>query len=110
MAAGLPKGFRHEMLSFQLSERRAGLPDDEEETHLILLLVASHHGHARPFAPFIPDPEPPAIFGQHGGIVVTLDAADRKQLGEPHSLESGISDRFWRLTRRYGWWGLAYLE
>jgi CRISPR-associated endonuclease/helicase Cas3 len=30
-----------------------------------------------------------------------------------HKLEglaSGISERYWNLTRRYGWYGLAYLE
>jgi len=109
-AAGLPKGFRHEMLSFQLVERHAGLLASEQAADLILHLVASHHGHARPFAPVVVDPEPPTIVGCHDGEVIALDAADRKRLVEPHNLGSGISDRFWRLTRRYGWWGLAYLE
>jgi CRISPR-associated endonuclease/helicase Cas3 len=108
-AASLPKGFRHEFLSFQLVERHARLSAGEHAADLVLHLVASHHGHARPFAPLVPDPDPPAVSGRHDGIVIAMDAADRKRF-EPHGISSGISDRFWRLNRRYGWWGLAYLE
>jgi hypothetical protein len=109
-AAGLPKGFRHEMLSLQLVERRTDLAAGAQATILVLHLIASHHGHARPFAPLILDPEPPTVSGCHSGEVIALDATDRKQLVEPYRLGSGVPDRFWRLTRRYGWWGLAYLE
>jgi CRISPR-associated endonuclease/helicase Cas3 len=109
-AAGLPEGFRHEMLSLQLAERNAELLATEQVIDLVLHLVASHHGHARPFAPVVPDSEAPAISGRHDNALMTLSAAERARLVAPHRLGSGIPDRFWRLTRRYGWWGLAYLE
>ena len=109
-AAGLPKGFRHEMLSLQLAERHAAPPIPEQTADLFLHLVASHHGHARPFAPVVPDPEPPAISGRHDDIGITMSAEERAESVPPHRLGSGVADRFWRLTRQYGWWGLAYLE
>lgn len=106
--ARLPEGFRHEMLSLQLVARAPELGDGAEE-ELLLHLIASHHGHARPFAPVIGDADP-------GDVDLTdLDtpvpsADDRRALVPPHRLDSGIPGRFWRLTRRYGWWGLAYVE
>ena len=109
-AAGLPKGFRHEMLSLQLAERYAVPLIPEQDTDIFLHLVASHHGHARPFAPVVPDPEPPAISGRHDDVGITMSAAERAESVAPHRLGSGVADRFWRLTRQYGWWGLAYLE
>ncbi|HHH27150.1 MAG TPA: type I-U CRISPR-associated helicase/endonuclease Cas3, partial [Polyangiaceae bacterium] len=109
-ASRLPEDFRHEMLSLQLAERYARLPEERERADLLLHLVASHHGHARPFAPISIDPDPPEIRGCHGGQAVELSADDRRRLRPAHGISSGIADRFWRLNRRYGWWGLAYLE
>jgi hypothetical protein len=44
------------------------------------------------------------------GIHITFAAVERQALPPAHRVDSGVSGRFWRLTRRYGWWGLAYLE
>ncbi len=108
-ASGLPGTFRHEMLSVQIAERHAPLPDDRDLADLFLHLVASHHGHARPFAPISTDPHPPAVEGRLGETHLVLSAEERARW-TPHRVDSGLADRFWRLTRRYGWWGLAYLE
>lgn len=113
--ARLPKGFRHEFLSMQLAESFELLPRDEESRELALHLVASHHGYARPFAPPVPDKL--VAEGRAGdlclksiGIDSSLSAAERRDLAPADRVDSGVADRFWRLTRRYGWWGLAYLE
>lgn len=109
-ACGLPSDFRHEMLSLHIAELFARTPGDEEAADLLLHLIASHHGHARPFAPVSPDQDPPAIVAQWGSTPIALSAAARAALAPAHRLDSGIADRFWRLVRRHGWWGLAYLE
>lgn len=103
--AGLPKGFRHEMLSVQLAEKAGKLPDDPAQQEFILHLIAAHHGYARPFAPVVGDDDPPDVSVDD----VCLRAADRTAT-PAHRVDSGIADRFWALTKRYGWWGLAYLE
>ena len=113
--ARLPRGFRHEFLSVQLADHFGLAPADEESRELALHLIASHHGYARPFAPVVPDELVAA--GQAGdlrlsgiGMKATLSSAERQALLPAYRLDSGVPDRFWRLTRRYGWWGLAYLE
>lgn len=109
-ACGLPNGFRHEMLSVMLAERAATLPEDPNERALVLHLIASHHGHGRPFAPVVLDPDPPPISANLNGVAVNVSEVDRRGAVPAHQIDSGISDRFWRLTRRFGWWGLAFLE
>lgn len=106
LRAGLPTGFRHEMLSVQLAESSEHLLDDTTARDLVLHLIAAHHGHARPFAPVVPDDELLGV--EVAGITLTHE--QRKSLTPPHRLDSGIAERFWALTRRFGWWGLAYLE
>ncbi len=105
LRSGLPDGFRHEMFSLQLAERSGRLPTDPAKRDLVLHLIAAHHGHARPFAPVVLDDNPPCI--EVGGINLTNE--DRLAC-PPHRLDSGVAERFWSLTRRFGWWGLAYLE
>ena len=108
-AAGLPQNFRHEMLSVQLAEKYLPAALLESDRTLLLHLIASHHGHARPFAPVCEDITPPPIHATHAETAVALSTVDRAT--QPaHRLDSGIADRFWQLTRRYGWWGLAYRE
>ncbi len=104
-ACGYPVGFRHELVSARLMESASGLLDSAADRDLALHLVTSHHGRGRPFAPVVEDPDP---------VVVELDifgypmsAGSRTGL---ERLDSGVPERFWRLVRRYGWWGLAWLE
>jgi len=105
----LPDGFRHEFLSLALAARCDDLPSDNERRDLVLHLIAAHHGHARPFAPVCIDEAPPDVEFAFNGSSLRITAAERIQT-PAHRLDSGVAERFWRLTRRYGWWGLAYLE
>ena len=109
-AAGLPNDFRHEMLSTQLTERFCNKLFSPEESELLLHLIASHHGHARPFAPVCEDDAPPTVNAQLADRTFDLSAEQRRSLIPPYRLDSGVTDRFWALIHRYGWWGLAYHE
>ena len=110
--AGLPAGFRHEMLSVLMAENAVGesaLPKDENLRALTLHLIATHHGYGRPFAPVVEDDSPPdvSLSIQERKVLVTSG----ERVAHPaHALDSGVAERFWQLTRHFGWWGLALIE
>jgi CRISPR-associated endonuclease/helicase Cas3 len=102
--SGYPDGYRHELLSLALAESGSAL-QRAHDPELVRHLVSSHHGWCRPFAPLV-DPGPPLeVEVSHAGETLRADA--RHELA---ALDGGVSDRFWQLTERYGWWGLAWLE
>lgn len=105
-----PPGFRHEMLSLRVAESTDNYLAPEQED-LALHLITSHHGHGRAFAPVVVDPAP-AQGGIAEAVMGYLGAAEPPAISPvpAHRLGSGVAERFWRLTRRHGWWGLAYLE
>jgi CRISPR-associated endonuclease/helicase Cas3 len=107
--AKLPTGFRHEMLSTQMIQScQSQFPAGSINLDLLLHVVDAHHGHARPFAPVVIDEGSDDLLNvEFDGYM--LSAIERRQL-PPHRLDSGVADRFWKLTRRHGWWGLAFLE
>ena len=110
-AAGLPDDFRHEMLSTQLAERFCNPEFSLEDRELLLHLIASHHGHARPFAPVCEDNAPPAVKAnpcrrarrsfQRGTPNHSSAAPPRLRHDRPFLGSSPAA---------YGWWGLAYHE
>ena len=105
-AAGYPEGGRHELLSVRLVENSSGLlPENEILRDSVLYLIGSHHGYCRPFAPVIFDEEPLTVALEfHGQILAQSSDTGMERL------DSGAADRFWKLVRHYGWWGLAWLE
>ncbi len=102
--SGLPAGTRHEAWSAALVEkyvtdRPTPYPGDAD---LLVHLVASHHGNARPWLPLVVDPRPPDLTYVFDGSPVTVTSAATVSLEHPA--------RFVRLNERYGRWGLALLE
>ncbi len=91
MIAGLLAGYRHELGSL-LDAHRAPELHAHPERELILHLIAAHHGRARPqFEPEAWDSE-------------------RYSTGDNQEAVWEAMCRFARLQRRFGWWGLAWLE
>ena len=84
-------GYRHEfgsLLDVMNDPSMYGNPDHD----LVLHLIAAHHGHARPFFDF--------------------RAFDREKFNTSENQRANIEvmQRFGRLQKRFGRWGLAWLE
>lgn len=105
LKSGYPRGQRHELASLALIEDVAALRAAARDWELVQHLVASHHGHCRPLAPWVEDRDAGEIRYRRDGIEVAATGAH-----ELARLDSGVGERFWGLVRRYGWWGLAWLE
>ena len=104
--SGYPQGGRHELLSVRLVESQPAILAAADDRDLVLYLISAHHGHCRPFAPVIDDLQPEHVsfaLDEHRMEVHTT-------VTEMERLDSEVVDRFWRLVRRYGWWGLAFYE
>lgn len=105
----LPPGFRHEMLSAQIAEAL-----DLAHSPLALHLITSHHGYSRPFAPITTDEAENQLAAgplQTDSLSLpAITAEQRSTFAPPHQLSEDHANRFWCLTRRHGWWGLAYAE
>jgi CRISPR-associated endonuclease/helicase Cas3 len=124
----LPIGFRHEFLSTQLVENVILKNGDygDIEWELVLRLIESHHGYARPMAGVIIDHgESHSVQSNSVSLAelrsvnlraskywpeIELSGEERDAFVPLHRLDSGVIQRFWNLTRRFGWWGLAYVE
>jgi CRISPR-associated endonuclease/helicase Cas3 len=89
----LAEPYRHEFGSLLDAENEADfrkLPPNDQD--LVLHLIAAHHGRGRPCFSVDESFDPDA------------------SLADAHRIASDVPRRFARLQRRYGRWGLAYLE
>ncbi len=103
--SGYPVGYRHELLSVAMLEGTADALARANDPELVLHLVGSHHGWCRPFAPALAD-------GPSGNVELVFDDT-HFAANTAHGLampDSGVAERYWLLTERYGWWTLAWFE
>ena len=96
-----PRRGRHELLSAALIATKS---DDD----LLLHLIATHHGSGLPFADCVEEntdakqPFKAELFGE----VFELPTCAQ----EIAEWNAELPERFWRIVRKFGWWGATYRE
>ena len=100
-----PRGMRHELASLSLIESNDAVLNGVHDRDLVLHLISTHHGWARPLPPIIEDRNPQTLSFSLDGLPLTTSSDLVKS-----ALAGDMADRFWRLVERYGYHGLAWLE
>lgn len=103
--AGYPEGARHECYSVAIAIRNERLLAAASDKDLVLHLIGAHHGRGRPFPPAVEDEGTRPLSFRFAGEDIKFAGTHSME-----GLDSGWAERYWRLIRRYGYWGLAYLE
>jgi CRISPR-associated endonuclease/helicase Cas3 len=103
--SGLPDGFDHAVAGVAILERYPELLASAHDPDLVRHLVGSHHGQCRPFAKPVVGVRSVPIRASWGDTEVAMEPQD-----EDDVLNIQGAERFFRVRRRYGWYGLAYLE
>ena len=104
-SSAYPRGMRHEMASVALAESNSDVLALAVDSDLVLHLVGSHHGFGRPLPAIIEDDAAQVLSYTFDGHILN---ANSDLSNGPQALD--MADRFWRLTERYGYHGLAWLE
>lgn len=103
--SGYPEGGRHECYSAAMvGENPELLSTLKGDPDLVIYLIGSHHGRGRAMMPAVIDEGMETAFKFMGSYL---------EFHGTHGLDhvdSGWTDLFWKLVRKYGYWGLSYLE
>jgi CRISPR-associated endonuclease/helicase Cas3 len=100
-----PRGARHEFVSVRLFEQMNPQGAEQWYCDLAKFIIGTHHGFGRPFPPIDGDTNPIDVKLVRDGSETAVSSAHQL-----HRLDSGWAELFWCMVRRFGWWGLAYLE
>lgn len=106
VAAGWPRGGRHEALSARLVSswlQAVGGRYEADLADLLIHLVISHHGSGRPLIP-------PADDGAGTTVASEIEGIRLAATADLSRIDWEQPARFRRLNERFGPWGLALLE